>query len=384
MPGFFIPARTSRHRTACFALYRALLQQAKQIRLPDDLATAWGPVNPVKHLVRKAFRLNRADVSPRLIFPALKAGYRILALLRSAASSPSDATENGQNVDQASIEAFLRARLAERNRTLAAKELHPPHSRNPSKPSSAPLPETVPLLVNVTPEPTEWNPNPKPVYAIPSRPRPLSELGGSGRRHVPRLDMASDLPILRIKKPQPPLLSRVLTQKIRRRVTRMGAVSVMYEELMPDAELEDEWEQTMATLLGSTAAARARENRGAGAEGKSSDGSTETDASLEGREARAIRDDFSQGFTFRQTVFIHGAIYIQEVLTLERDHLIARADAMRTLIEQEAELAEQEKAQRAVDRRKRWEAKMLELHGEGWRALFPNLDDNVDSKVASR
>ncbi|OTA94205.1 hypothetical protein M434DRAFT_394960 [Hypoxylon sp. CO27-5] len=368
MPSFFIPARNSRHRIACFALYRALLQQAPRISIPDDLATAWGPVNPIRHLIRRTFRRNRADTSPRLVYPALKAGYQILALLRSAASSPSFTSPNA---DHDSIISFLRARLAERNRSLAAKESHPPHSRNPPKQSSAPRPGTIPLLVDVTPAPTPQNPNPKPVYATPSRPRPASELGGTGRRKIPRLDMASDFPIMRITKPQSPLLSRVLTHKIRKRVARTESVQTSWEEAIPDADLEDEWEKSIASLLEQ----ESRKSANSGVANGYRDGNhTGMDnISAEVREARAIRNDYKTQATFRQTIWLHSIQHVQNLLTKERDHQIARADAMRNLIEEETKLAEQEKAQRALERRKRWEAKMLELHGEGWRNLFPNL-----------
>ncbi|KAI1772206.1 hypothetical protein F4818DRAFT_179391 [Hypoxylon cercidicola] len=355
MPAFFIPARNSRHRTACFALYRALLQQAPRIRLPDDLAAAWGPVSPIKHLIRRAFRRNRNDTSPRLIFPALKAGYQMLDLLRSAAvHSSSSPWAPKPSADHTSVVSFLRARLDERNRSLEAKKLHPPHSRNPPKPTSAPRPGAVPLLVNVTPAPTPQNPDPKPVYATPSRPRPQSELGGTGRRKVPHLDMASDFPFLRTAKPQSPMLSRVLTQKIRKRVERTHSVKYLFEDLTPDAELEDDWEQAMAPLL---------------------------QAQGRGYSMRVFRNEVRAGNTFRQTVWEHGIMYVQTALTRERDDQVARADAMRRLIEQEAALAEKERALRRVERRKGWEAKMLELHGEKWRELFPNLKDGGVSTI---
>ncbi|KAI1134269.1 hypothetical protein F5Y05DRAFT_241248 [Hypoxylon sp. FL0543] len=376
MPSFFIPARNSRHRIACFALYRALLKQAPRIPLPDDLATAWGPGNPIKHLIRRAFRRNLTDTSPRLVYPALKAGYQSLALLRSAASSPSSASPNA---DHDSIISFLRARLDERNRSLEAKIRHPPHSRNPPKQSTAPRPGTLPLLVNVTPAPTRQNPNPEPKYVTPSRPRPASELGGTGRRKIPKIDMASDFPILRITKPQPLVMSRVLTQKILKRVARMDLIVATKEEIMPDADLEDQWEKSVMVLLeqeGRKRAGGGREDLSRGS--RRSGGKVNTEA----REAQAIRNELRYGNTFRQTIHIHSNIYLQEVLTREREHQVARADAMRRLIEEETKLAEQEKAQRAAERRKRWEDKMLELHGEGWRKLFPNLEESKPHTTA--
>ncbi|KAI0011547.1 hypothetical protein F4779DRAFT_637012 [Xylariaceae sp. FL0662B] len=364
-PGFFIPARSSRHRTACLALYRALLQQAPRIPLPDDLATAWGPnTHPIKRVIRRAFRRNRNDTSPRLVYPALKAGYRILALLR-AAQAP-------QSPDHASVLSFLRARQAERARTLAAQAAHPPHSRNPARPSTAPRPETVPLLVDVTPAPTPWEPAPPPRFETPHRPRPASALGGSGRRQVPRLDMAGDFPFLRLGKPQPRVLSRVLTQKIRGRVKRVYAALDLFDEGLVDAELEDEWEGLVADMLNPgrkpEPARRWQKNGGAGKRAR----------------GPATWDDSWNEDTFLQVVKQHGVDFMNEYLTRERMTLVARADAMRRLIAQEKELAEQEKAQRNALRRQRWEAKMQALHGDGWRDLFPKLKENPQAKQRER
>ncbi|KAI1397717.1 hypothetical protein F4819DRAFT_503144 [Hypoxylon fuscum] len=378
MPAFFIPARNSRHRIACLALYRALLQQAPRVPLPDDLATAWGPSNPLAHLVRKAFRRNRTDTSPRLVYPALKAGYQMLSVLRSA-STPTPTTE--PNDDHTSIIQFLRERLAERQASLHAKTLHAPYSRTPRPPSSAPRPGTAPLLVNVAAPATAANPHPRPVYATPSRPRAAAELGGSGRRAVPRLDMAADFPILRLTKPQPRALSRVLTQKIRRRVARTEAVGALRDGAMPDAEGEDDWDRLVAGMLveqqqqqqqqqgrGSRKESTSYKNEGKTRSGSRSmgrdrnnnkDGNGDDAATAIGQ-ARAIDAEFRSRNTYRQTLLEHGIHHVEGVLTRERIDQVARADAMRRLIDAEAALAAQEKAQRVAERRARWEAKMRE------------------------
>lgn len=179
---------------------------------------------------------------------------------------------------------------------------------------------------------------------------------------------------MRVTKPQPPLLSRVLTQKIRKRVERTESVQASWEEAIPGAELEDEWEKSMASLLEQEDRARAD------SEGKYGNRNGNRRAvgltSAEAREASAIRDEYRAQSTFRQTVWLYSIQHVQDLLTKEREDQIARADAMRNLIEEETKLAEQEKAQRSLERRKRWEAKMLELHGEGWRKLFPNLKES--------
>jgi hypothetical protein len=80
MPGLFVPARDSRHRAACFALYKALIRQSVRVPLPDDVVRPpglEGPVHPLKHLVRKGFRRNKNDTSSRLVISALRNGYKV-------------------------------------------------------------------------------------------------------------------------------------------------------------------------------------------------------------------------------------------------------------------------------------------------------------------
>lgn len=74
----FNPSRSSRHRVACLALYRALVRKALLVPLPDDVPRP-GPTNPIQHLVARQFRRNRHDVSKRLVFSALAAGYKVRA-----------------------------------------------------------------------------------------------------------------------------------------------------------------------------------------------------------------------------------------------------------------------------------------------------------------
>ncbi|RYC53946.1 hypothetical protein CHU98_g12262, partial [Xylaria longipes] len=216
------------------ALYRALLRLAPQVSLPDNLATGWGPgKNPIAIHIHRAFRRNVADTSPRIVHPALSAGYRMLSVLHDAATSPSSA-------HHASIVTFLESRLAERQRSLANR---PPPPTGP-KPG-APRPGTLPLLVRVSRAPSASNPYPKPEYTTPHRPRAQSELGGTGRRKIPRLDLAADYPFLRLTKPQPVLLSRVLRQKLAKRSTQIATLQVLREESLPAAEEEDEWDKAV-------------------------------------------------------------------------------------------------------------------------------------------
>ncbi|KAI1436521.1 hypothetical protein GGR50DRAFT_226933 [Xylaria sp. CBS 124048] len=346
---FFIPGRNSRHRIACLALYRAFMRLAPKVSLPDDLATAWGEGrNPIVIQIRRAFRRNTTDTSPRIIFPALSAGYRMLEVLHGAATSP--ASEH-----YTSVTAFLRDRLAERKHSLDVY-VPPP----PLKPG-APRPLTKPLLVNVAPPPTPENPYPTPQYITPDRPRPLSELGGSGRRQIPRLDLADGVPFLRIKKPQPALLSRVLRQKIVRRVKRVESAKQMLNEDMEDARLEDDWEEQVADLLAD----------------EEDDNRAWNDSVYDARPG-------GRNETYASALHQYGVKEMTALLETERVDRVARADAMRKLIAEETVLATQEKAQRDAERRARWEAKMQEEHGDRWRDLFPKMRARDERLKAER
>ncbi|KAI0133868.1 hypothetical protein BJ170DRAFT_177424 [Xylariales sp. AK1849] len=369
---FFIPAQDSRHRTACLALYRALLALTPKISLPVSLSTAWGPKrDPIAHLIWRAFVRNRPDTSPRLVYPALRAGYRMLDTLSRAADPESP--------EYASILSFLQERLKEREHTLAMKKIHPLNSRNPPKPSSAPNPKSVPLLVRTTPAPTSQNPNPKVSYAAAQRPRPRSDLPPGGRRHVPVLDMASDFPILRISKPQPRILSRVLTQKIRKRTERQAVLTRMYEEGLSEAEEEDAWERRIVRLLKQEVlekGARKRRIDGGGSEGRKFE--------VEHRELDDSTAVAATNSGYQQTIWRHGISAIMDMLAKEREDSVARADAMRALVAEESALAQQEKKERAEERRKRWEAGMLDKHGQGWGKITEEETRERDQARAER
>ncbi|KAI1307192.1 hypothetical protein F5Y03DRAFT_383936 [Xylaria venustula] len=356
---FLVPARNSRHRIACLALFRALLRLAPQVSLPDDLASGWGAgKNPIAIHIRRAFRRNVSDTSPRIIYPALSAGYRMLSVLHGAATSP-------DSEHHASIITFLQSRLEERQRSLANR---PPPKPSFDPKSAAPHPGTLPLLVRVSPPPGPSTSQQKPVYATPHRPRPQSELGGTGRRKIPRLDLAGDIPFLRLTKPQPPVLSRVLGQKVRRRAERAEKVTEIKTDMLPDAKLEDEWDAEMARLM--LAEKGARGERGP----PSKLAASAQWQAIHDVGAGLPHDESSHVYTLRQ----HGIRAIEDMLTSERTNDVARADAMRRLIIQEKALAAEEEAQRAVEKRARWEAKMLALHGEKWRDLFPNLKESEE------
>ncbi|ETS78590.1 hypothetical protein PFICI_10652 [Pestalotiopsis fici W106-1] len=353
---FFVPARSSRHRTACLALYRALLEASPKVPLPVDLKTAWGNKrHPIANVIRRAFIKNRNDTSPRLVYPALEAGYRMLDTLSKAA--------NPDTPEYDSILTFLRKRLAERNHVLQQKEAHPPHSKTPRKPSSAPNPSTIPLLVKTTPAPTPENPKPKPTYASEVRPRPSSDLPPGKKRRIPVLDMAREYPFLRLGRPQSPTLDRVLTQKNKARVQMLDRLRDWNDDDstligVADCREEDHWDRLVLDLLD-------REGQG------QQNGFT-----------RRVQHGSSE-LSFMNTLHTNGITHVLQALTADREDAVARADAMRQIIKEEKAMAALEKAQDHENRRRRWEARMTAEHGAGWEDIIAEQKRQRDEARAA-
>lgn len=84
----FVPSRSSRHRIAAIALYRALIKAACAVPLPasytktpaGDASTSSSSrssSHPVAELVRKRFDRNKMDNSMRLVYYSMTAGYKV-------------------------------------------------------------------------------------------------------------------------------------------------------------------------------------------------------------------------------------------------------------------------------------------------------------------
>ncbi|KAI1260654.1 hypothetical protein F5Y18DRAFT_248461 [Xylariaceae sp. FL1019] len=367
-PRFVLPSQSSRHRTACLALYRALLRIAPQISLPDDLANGWAGKDPIAIHIARAFKRNVKDSSPRLIYPALQAGYRMLAVLK-------DAAESDSSPQHAQIREFLQARLVERHRSHAAAAKRAALPPRPDK-STAPKPGTIPLLVNVTPEPTDENPKPKIVYDTPNRPLRKGQLGGTGKRKVPHMDTMGEFPFMRFTKPQPRIIHRVLFDKNKKRFKRMSMRQEFTEGTRDDMVLEDEWEKSVADLMRREQGLSALEaydwskpnskvkwkllSRGKQIE-EENEWMNEHDAG-----PGTGQDDRSYAWT----LYEHGVQYLSEKLWIEREKNIAIADAMRKLIIEEKRLAAEEhkedKRNKYIAGKKLWQEKMKAKHGDEW------------------
>ncbi|KAJ0420136.1 hypothetical protein BJY00DRAFT_143386 [Aspergillus carlsbadensis] len=212
-----VPKLSSAHRFACLALYRALLRQCNRISsIAPKLSAA-------ESHIRDRFRRYKNLQSPSQTANALKAGYEGLDLLYSAAQ--------GNKKDSGFLQSILshaksakeckrkvQAAIAERlpAKQPTRKQLKAQENRRLQETTARRHPDTIPIL---------------------SRPRPVV----SGRRHVPVLVNACGVPFLRIKKPQPLNLSRVIHRKIAHRWHLVERRDRLMHELYFAGD-EDEWD----------------------------------------------------------------------------------------------------------------------------------------------
>ncbi|KAL2062830.1 hypothetical protein VTL71DRAFT_5902 [Oculimacula yallundae] len=216
-PKHYIPRTSGPHRIACIALYRSLIAQSVRVPLPDEFTrykngeNAFGKINPLKHFIRKKFRQNTHHATPRLIVPALKAGYAAEELLYSAIT--------GSTTSLSQIHALLRTLRLQK---LSAREQ-----------CTQPVPRPTAALK------ARLRAYPGAEKVVDKRPLPLSEL--SANRHVPSLTIATFLPFLRFKKEQSPYLSRVLSQKTALKQKRTNWIDEL-ETQVEMGNMEAEWE----------------------------------------------------------------------------------------------------------------------------------------------
>ena len=230
---------------------------------------------------------------------ALKNGYRALTLLSRAADTSTP--------EHSSVLAFLRENQVKVQGLLAKRAAE--EERN-KKLSTAPIEGRVRLLTRVSPEGVS-----PPVYEATNPPRRLEEIP-SGIRKPPTLSDTGGVPFLRLGKPQPRFLERVLRQKSQFRARKIEKSGEMQDEEMWVAKLEDEWEKAVEKLM-----------RREGMEVETEGGEKEV--------------------TYRQTMS-EAITHLGEHLEAERLDLVARGQAMWRIVLAEKELALKEEKERMV------------------------------------
>ncbi|KAF4976912.1 hypothetical protein FZEAL_6488 [Fusarium zealandicum] len=279
----FVPARNSRHRVASLALYRALIKLGKKVPLPKDLQHT-GPRHPVAHLVRKRFAKNKPLTSLRLVYNAMAAGYKFLTLLTKGQAT--------NNPEHSQIVQYLRKRNEASAHSRSKKPTRPTRKHNP------------PLLTKVSgpSEPIEYEPTV----------RPLPRSAFVGERKVPVLGSTAEGQVfLRIKKPQPQVLSRAIGLKTKLFREDIWAVMDIEEYDLTIADQEDRWEQLVNKQL-----------------------------KAEGLQDQVARDEYLGSYRWSMNL---AKKWYEIQLDKRWDDWVARGKALSRLTEQERELMKKEK-----------------------------------------
>ncbi|KAL4910654.1 hypothetical protein BDW74DRAFT_1180 [Aspergillus multicolor] len=212
-----VPKKSHAHRVACLALYRALLRQCNDLqRSRPEL------VSPRSH-VRERFRRYKGLESPSQTTNALRAGYEALDLVYSAAQGDKEGVDRLSKL--LSDVQLVKERKRQHQNTLAA--IRPVKELNKKQKKAEENRQFQKATIRRHPE------------AKSILERPLAKV--SGKRHIPVLVSASGIPFLRIKKPQPQSLSRMIRSKVNERQKMMDRRA----ELEPDmlfAKDEDAWD----------------------------------------------------------------------------------------------------------------------------------------------
>lgn len=85
---------------------------------------------------------------------------------------------------------------------------------------------------------------------------PRRDLAASRVRRVPYFTQGNMMPFLRIKKPQPANLSRVLRNKIDQKQARLARMAVLRNYYVPLAACEDKWDVVLERECGVVAPAK--------------------------------------------------------------------------------------------------------------------------------
>ena len=162
------------------------------------------------------------------------------------------------------------------------------------------------------------------------------ELGGTGKRQIPKIFSANQIPVLRFKKPQSPALTGYLNSRIEQRQKRHNLRQSLEAQLQV-ARLEDQWDAILEDHAGVN---------------DEDSGELEGDGDfvymhMEPRWEREIQFQLSQ---------------VNESLNEEKAKNRAMAEKMYAVIDRETKLAEEEREQerREEERRKREVAEGLE------------------------
>ncbi|KAH8697536.1 putative DNA repair protein [Talaromyces proteolyticus] len=213
------PSKSGVHRFACLSLYRALLRQSS--KLPQTNVEA----ESIRQLVRSRFDRYKELCSPTKTIHSLQAGYEALDLFYSAARGSKDSLTQ--------INQYLQ-KLEARKLVLESKK-HEKLSKDVGLVTLGRHQKRRAQNIEYARQTKLPHPNVEPIL---SRPRPII----TGRRRVPVFVCARGIPFLRIKKPQPESLSRVIRQKLAQRDKLTGRRARLYADLLFASD-EENWDR---------------------------------------------------------------------------------------------------------------------------------------------
>lgn len=231
----YVPAKDCRHRVAAIALYRALIQTAREIPLPYKDASREGWVHPAVQIVRRRFQGNKDYTSLRLVYSSMTAGYKFLDMLHKAKVPASP--------EHRKIIGLLR-KTDEAGEAREARRL------------SKTTPVALEAKVAPTGTPYDYRQKSDANFTIrnvagPFEParyvgeaRPLSSL--KKRREVPILAAETyGFPFLRYRKPQPIGLDKMIESHKMRWQTTLYKLLPLEEAVAPTVQWEDVWEENL-------------------------------------------------------------------------------------------------------------------------------------------
>lgn len=194
----------------------------------------------------------------------------------------------------------------------------------PHPPQYKPVLPAEPLIINIA------KANDPPKYTSNILPRPKDSL--TGPRKVPSVSATADgQPFVRLKKPQPHVMSRMIGRKNRIFESRIMNILDIDERVVPEAALEDEWDRMMDELLAEEGSNKGRRKQ---------------------QDLRqSTREDRSKMETFGWSVQLSRLWW---ELKIERtwEDWIARGEALHQLVERERSLDEQERGRSDATKRK--------------------------------
>lgn len=235
MPRFLVPRHVSAHRISAIALYRALLQQSRAVPLPAQSQ------NELQNIVRNRFKQVIHLHSYQRLKLAFQAGYEAVDHLDAAVAGDEKST---------SYIAQLLAKAPAKVKADPPKALPPKSKREERSRSEG---ESTASTSTSRTQPF------KPSDELLSRPHPLSQI--SGKRHIPVLFNANNIPVLRIKKPQPENLSSFLKSRIKQRQRRHNRRHWLAEQI-EFAQYEDLWDEIVERQTGTRDGQKGRKGNG--------------------------------------------------------------------------------------------------------------------------